>query len=222
MPRRPTGAPAASPASGDTETLVERFARRLRSLSGVVWVAPGGRDEVRQALAAAVDELAPRREDGRPRRVLAWAVEELAALDLAGLLAARGWEYVPWARWAEAETAAGARLRLREASAGADLGITTCAWAAAETGTLALYATPATGRLVSLLPPAHLCLLRPAQIVSGIPEGLRLLTDYAAGHGGPPSTVNLVSGPSRSADIEGDISIGVHGPARLGAVIGDW
>jgi L-lactate dehydrogenase complex protein LldG len=204
-----------------TEQLVAQFTERVRALGGTVWLAPGGRADVRRRIVEAVRELTgDRSSEGGVPHVVVWATDELGSLELPGLLAELGTEYVPWRP--SAEPLAIARARLREASATSVLGITTCAWAVAETGTLALYATAGTGRLPSLLPPAHLCLVRPGQIVQGVPEGLRLLSAYAAEHGGLPSTVNLVSGPSRSADIEGDISIGVHGPGRLGVVIGDW
>jgi L-lactate dehydrogenase complex protein LldG len=207
--------------TSDADALLERFTRRVRGLSGSVWLAPGGRDEVRQALRTAITELTDDRPDVPVKRIVAWATDELATLDLPGLVSELGMRYVPWAPQAD-ETAQGARARLRETSADGVLGITTCAWASAETGTVALYATPATGRLPSLVPPAHLCLVRPGQIVQGIPEGLRLISDYLAKHHELPSTINLVSGPSRSADIEGDISIGVHGPVRQGVIVGDW
>jgi L-lactate dehydrogenase complex protein LldG len=173
--------------------------------------------------------------------VLAWSTADLASLDLPGLLAQQGWEHVPWPTGARAgEAAAGTngaaaagdvpgaeevtrtQAELVTLAAASDLGITTCAWAVAETGTIALYATPATGRLPSLLPTAHLALVRPSQVVRTVPDGLRLLAEYMAREGGPPSAVNLVSGPSRSADIEGDLAVGVHGPRRAGVIIGEW
>ena len=218
MPRR--AATPAAPAAG-RESLVELFAGRVRSLAGRVWVAPGGREDVRRTLLTAIDELARTEAEQASPRVVAWTVDELEPLDLAGLLRGAGIEYLPWRREA-GETEDAARTRLRSGSAAGAVGLTTCAWAAAETGTLALYAAPASGRLVSLLPGAHLALVRPAQLVPGIPEGLELLARQAGTSGGLPATVNLVSGPSRSADIEGDISIGVHGPARLRVVVGDW
>jgi L-lactate dehydrogenase complex protein LldG len=153
--------------------------------------------------------------------VLAWDVPDLAVLELPGLLAEQGFEYVPWPSGSSNGDGATAG-ELRAFAAASDLGITTCSWAVAETGTIALYAAPATGRLPSLLPTAHLALVRPSQVVKSVADGLRLLADHMASHGGPPSAVNLVSGPSRSADIEGDLAVGVHGPQRAGIIIGEW
>ncbi|MDA8204112.1 MAG: LUD domain-containing protein [Chloroflexi bacterium] len=217
----PRGAATLARTAPGPESLVGLFAERVRSLGGRVWLAPGGREEVRRTLLTAIDELVPAEAKQGSPRMVAWTVDELEPLDLAGLLRGAGIGYVPWRREA-GETEDAARARLRAASAAGAVGLTTCAWAAAETGTVALYAAPASGRLVSLLPGAHLALVRPTQLVLGIPEGLELLARGAGTSGGLPATVSLVSGPSRSADIEGDISIGVHGPARLGVVVGDW
>ncbi|MGA2514554.1 MAG: LUD domain-containing protein [Candidatus Limnocylindrales bacterium] len=231
-------------ANGDA-ALVEEFVANWRGLDGDAWIAGGGRHAVRRAIGEAVKAMVG---DGGPvsrRRVLAWATADMASLELPGLLAEQGCEYVPWpsgsgggggtadllvatgardsgADVAGAEAASPPSAGLLALAAASDLGITTCSWAVAETGTIALYATPATGRLPSLLPTAHLALVRPSQVVKTIADGLRLLADYMAQHGGPPSAVNLISGPSRSADIEGDLAVGVHGPRRAGVIIGDW
>ena len=221
--------------------LVAEFVESWRGLEGDAWIVRGGRDEVRRTIVEAARIMVEDSGSGAHRRVLAWATADLAALELSGLIAEQGWEHVAWpsgpggatgaigpegpAAASAAPTAAGADptpADLVALAAASDLGITTCAWAVAETGTIALYATPATGRLPSLLPTAHLALVRPSQVVKSVPDGLRLLADYMAREGGPPSAVNLVSGPSRSADIEGDLAVGVHGPRRAGVIIGEW
>lgn len=211
--------------------LVAEFVESWRALDGDAWIARGGRDEVRRMIGEAVTTMVRDSAPEARRRVLAWATPDFASLELPGLLAEQGCEYVPWpsggafdggANGADAETVALTAAGLLTLAAASDLGITTCSWAVAETGTIALYATPATGRLPSLLPTAHLALVRPSQVVKSIADGLRLLADHMALHGGPPSAVNLVSGPSRSADIEGDLAVGVHGPRRAGVIIGEW
>jgi hypothetical protein len=214
--------------------LVREFIDAWVALSGDAWLALGGGDDVRRSLAEAVTTLAPDRGPECLRRVVAWATPELASLDLPRLLEDLGCEYVPWTveaagsagdddvRTPATDATTAGMARLRDLAATSNLGITTCAWAVAETGTIALLATPTTGRLPSLLPSAQLALVRPSQIVKSIPDGLRFLAEYAAQHGDLPSVVNLVSGPSRSADIEGDLVVGVHGPGRAGVIIGDW
>jgi len=221
--------------------LVQEFMNHWVALSGDAWLALGGADDVRRALAEAISAMVPDRAPGARPRVVAWATDELAPLDLPGLLASLGCECVSWtdrpggtgaARDPRAPAAAGSEddagsagavmSQRRNLCAASDMGITTCSWAVADTGTIALCATPSTGRLPSLLPTAHVALVRSSQIVRSVPDGLRLMADYRVQHGGLPSTVNLVSGPSRSADIEGDLAVGVHGPRRAGVIVGEW
>jgi L-lactate dehydrogenase complex protein LldG len=221
--------------------LVDEFVDSWVALSGEVWLAPGGADDVRRVVAEAAVALVAGLGPESPRRVCAWATEELVSLDLPGLLTPLGFELTWWsdrpsaaappgapgtelpAKLGDRQAATDAAVRkLRNVAASSDLGITTCSWAAAETGSIALYATPGTGRLPSLLPTTHLVLVRPSRIVRSIQDGMRLMADYRDRQGGFPSTVNLVSGPSRTSDIEGDLAVGVHGPGRAGVVIGEW
>ncbi len=204
--------------------LVREFVDHWVALSGEALLALNGAEDVRRALVAAATTMVPSSDSGVPRRVVVWSTAELDALHLRELLTPGGFEFAGERISADADGAGDESTRgmHRSAAAGADLGITTCAWAAADTGTLALYATPSTGRLTSLLPTVHLALLRPSLIVRTIAEGLTLLADYAAQRGDFPSTVNLVSGPSRTGDIEGDLAVGAHGPMRAGVIVGDW
>jgi L-lactate dehydrogenase complex protein LldG len=221
--------------------LVDEFVDKWVALSGEVWLAPGGADDVRRVLAEAALALVSGLGPGSLRRVSAWATEEMRSLDLPGLLTPLGFELTWWSERPSVAASAGAPgtdlasepgegqsptdasvRQLRNVAAASDLGITTCSWAAAETGSIALYATPDTGRLPSLLPTTHLALVRPSRIVRSIQDGMRLMTEYRDRQGGFPSTVNLVSGPSRTGDIEGDFAVGVHGPRRAGVVIGEW
>ncbi|MCY0865327.1 MAG: LUD domain-containing protein [Sulfobacillus sp.] len=98
------------------------------------------------------------------------------------------------------------------------VGVTGVAWAAADTGTLALYGTDATPLWPSLLPPVHVVLVRQSQVVSSLKDGLDRLSQENRGASKPP-LVKLVSGPSMTADIEGELILGVHGPKRLMVVI---
>lgn len=218
----PQGTPDRQNVPGE---LVREFVDHWLALYGDAWLALGGIDDVRRALVEAAAAMVPRSGPGLRRRVVAWSTEELAALDLREILTPQGFEFpaVEDDRAAASNNADGDVAGVATGTAAAaDLGITSCAWAAAETGTIALYATPSTGRLTSLLPTAHVALVRPSLIVRTIPEGLALLADHARRQGGFPSTVNLVSGPSRTGDIEGDLAVGAHGPLRAAVIIGDW
>lgn len=97
------------------------------------------------------------------------------------------------------------------------LGITTADYAVSETGSVVLIADKKRKRFVSLLPLHHVVLLRDTSIVPTMGEVWR---DIRRRFGrNVPSAITFVTGPSRSADIEGDLSIGVHGPAKVSVVL---
>jgi len=97
----------------------------------------------------------------------------------------------------------------RAALAAAQAGITFCGAFVAETGSLCLPAGAGLGTLASLLPRVHLCLSHPEGVVETLAE---LLAERAPGL---PSRLTLVTGPSRTGDIEGTMTAGVHGPGRV-------
>lgn len=104
---------------------------------------------------------------------------------------------------------------LRAAAAVARVGVTGAEWGVAETGTIVLPSGPGRGRLVSLLPPVHVALLPADRLLASVADLLGRL----AGEPQLPSSLALTTGPSRSADIENDLSIGVHGPAEVHVVV---
>ena len=93
--------------------------------------------------------------------------------------------------------------------------------AAAETGTLFLVSGADNPTTLAFLPESHTILIRADDIVGCYEEAFdRLRAIYGAGT--LPRTVNLISGPSRTADIEQTIVRGAHGPKRLHVVMLDW
>ncbi|MCY0865255.1 MAG: LUD domain-containing protein [Sulfobacillus sp.] len=100
------------------------------------------------------------------------------------------------------------------------VGLTGCAWAAADTGTVALYGRSETPLWPSVLPRVHVVCVARHAIVSTVAEGLaRLRQDLdREAH---PTQVKLISGPSMTADIEGELIIGVHGPKHLIVLVYD-
>ncbi len=98
-------------------------------------------------------------------------------------------------------------------AADADLGITSATHALATTGTLVMSTDAAGGRSASLLPPVHLCVIPASRIVASSADVLRRLGSPDAGR--PPSNLVLITGPSRSGDIEQIIALGVHGPIAV-------
>lgn len=107
------------------------------------------------------------------------------------------------------------REQVRELSAAADVGITSADYALADTGTLVMLSTPREARLISLLPPAHIAVLPVDRLLTGLDELFSLLPDPAA----HTSSMVLITGPSRTADIEQILVRGVHGPGQLTVVL---
>ena len=111
------------------------------------------------------------------------------------------------------------QLHRQEAEA-AGLGITGVDYAVAETGSVVLMPSRGISRLVSLLPPVHLALVRPQDIVESL-DDLFLLRrlEYHRNGGEMGSYLNFITGPSRTADIEQTLVVGVHGPKEVHMVL---
>ncbi|MDE2517709.1 MAG: LUD domain-containing protein [Rhodospirillales bacterium] len=111
-------------------------------------------------------------------------------------------------------------LRLREGRAKASDAVSVQhAFAAiAETGTLMLPSAPERPTTLNLLPDTAIAVLRASRLVGALEEAWTLLRDEL---GGMPRNVMLVTGPSRSADIEQTLELGAHGPRRLHVVLID-
>jgi L-lactate dehydrogenase complex protein LldG len=114
------------------------------------------------------------------------------------------------------------RQTLRQRLARADIGLSGADFAIAETGTLALSALPGQMRGVSLLPPVHVAVIRSTQIVASLADALALLQSQGESlQERLTSCLSLITGPSRTADIELSLTVGVHGPVELHLVILD-
>jgi len=107
------------------------------------------------------------------------------------------------------------REELRVVCAAVDIGITSADYVLADTGTLVMLASPAEARLISLLPPAHLAVVPRGRILTGLDELFTVLPNPAA----VTSSMVLITGPSRTADIEQILVRGVHGPGQITVVI---
>lgn len=96
---------------------------------------------------------------------------------------------------------------------GADVGITDVHAALAETGTLICCTDARSSRGLSLVPPIHVAIVRASDVV---PD----MIDYWARFQGIPnmdipSSIAMITGPSKTADIEGELNVGVHGPGQV-------
>jgi len=131
------------------------------------------------------------------------------------------------ALWAGGSLQREARIRLagrapglgfevtREAAARVRIGISQMDWAMADTGTLVQDAAAVEQRLVSTLPPIHVALAATGRILPGLAAVLERIGPAQTGY------LAMITGPSRTADIERVLTIGVHGPERLVIVFVD-
>ncbi len=98
-----------------------------------------------------------------------------------------------------------------------DVGITSAQAGIAETGTLVLDSSAERNRLVSLVPPIHIAILDASRIYLTLGETLAALQ---AGEELSPA-ITFITGPSRTADIELTLTLGVHGPQELYVIINE-
>jgi L-lactate utilization protein LutC len=91
-----------------------------------------------------------------------------------------------------------------------DCGVTDVYAAVAETGSLVIRPDPAHGRALSLIPAIHVAIVEPSNIV---PDLIDLLDKIAAEDRVP--NITIITGPSKTADIEGSLVTGVHGPGLV-------
>ena len=99
--------------------------------------------------------------------------------------------------------------------ASADIGITGADFAIADTGTLVLLSGPSQPRLTSLLPPVHIAILEKENIVLNIHALFAKLGEsHEKNYDELCTCISFITGPSRTADIELNLTLGVHGPGR--------
>ncbi len=102
---------------------------------------------------------------------------------------------------------------LRAFCAQADAGLSGVVAALAETGSVILASGPGLSRMATLLPPVHIAVVPRAAITTD------LFTWTAERKGEMPAAMTIVTGPSKTADIEQTLAVGVHGPKRYVVVI---
>jgi L-lactate dehydrogenase complex protein LldG len=185
-----------------------RFTREFERVGGVLHrvTDPG---EVPEAIAAIA------RERGM-QRVVAWHADALG-LDVTTALAARGLQA---SAAPDTEVDGRERERRRAVAAAADLGVTGVDLAVAETGTLVVVSGAGRPRSASLLPPCHVAVFDREALVESLSQAGLVLEAWH--EGAPPpwrgASINFITGPSRTADIELTLTRGVHGPREVHAV----
>jgi L-lactate dehydrogenase complex protein LldG len=171
---------------GDTNAEIDRLLAEIEKLNGVARRIANASE-----LQSAICELVQKENI---QSATAWETAELKELKIEEMLTTLGVKIVPQ----DAD---------KRVIAQCDLGITGADFALPETGTIVLCTTPAQSRLVSLLPRVHLAILRPSVLRGD-------LRDVFAEIKHAKRTV-LITGPSRTTDIEKVLTIGVHGPKAL-------
>lgn len=94
-----------------------------------------------------------------------------------------------------------------------DVSVTGCEALVARTGSILLSAAQPEGRTTSVYAPVHVCIAWTSQLVYDIRDGLAMVQQKYAGN--LPSSITLATGPSRTADIEKTLVVGVHGPKEV-------
>lgn len=192
---------SAPPPEGETReeklTEEERISRFLHNLSllGGRGVRIRGREELKRRLMEDV-------EGEKASPLIFWKdafLEEITD-DLSNV------ERIPW------ESGRDAAELIRDAER-AKAGLVRADWGVASTGSIALIGGQGRGRSVSLLPPVLFVVLNRENLLS---DTGNVWSRFGETRGeGVPAYIHWITGPSRSADIEGDLSIGVHGPYRV-------
>jgi len=104
----------------------------------------------------------------------------------------------------------------RDLQAAAEVGVTGCEAVIAETGTLVMLSGAGKPRAASLLPPVHVCIVRRAEMFMTMGEFFTKRPATIA----TAACCTFITGPSRTADIELTLTVGVHGPRKVVVVIG--
>jgi L-lactate dehydrogenase complex protein LldG len=169
-----------------------RFVETATAMGAKPYVV-ANRDELLQRIAAILDATAA-------KKVLLGAGIESLGLE-------------PWLRETGREvTRLGCGPVERDALFAADVGITGVAGLLAETGSLIVRATSIEPRSGSLLPPVHIAIGRRDQIVADV-------FDVFENAGSLPSNLVLITGPSKTGDIELKLVTGVHGPGEVHVIV---
>ena len=205
---------------GQRVALRERVQHELSSVSGVVTRARSAVEVVQY-----VTRLAQEKE---VNMVVRWQSTLLDTLEINTALQQQGVTVHTTTPPANPGTPAAAatmtarRQELRQLLAHAGMGLSGVDYVIAETGTLVLQAFTGQMRGVSLVPPVHVAVARTSQVLATLADFL-LLTQAASAdlQQQLTSCTSFITGPSRTADIELQLTVGVHGPKELHLILLD-
>ncbi|HEY5310944.1 MAG TPA: lactate utilization protein [Pirellulales bacterium] len=193
--------PPISPSRTAAADLVAQMAAEVNQVGGHSHVVPDA--------PAAARVLAELLEQSAATKALCWRDPLLARIGLAELLHERGVQLLDYDALLREPVEGRKPLILA-----AEIGISGAAWAVAETGTLAMASGPGRERLASLAPPLHVAVIEARQIV---PDLFALFAHYEVD--ALPSNLTLITGPSKTGDIEMELTTGVHGPGQWHVII---
>lgn len=172
-------------------------------------VAAGGHVQVVADPAAAAEAVVALLRERAVRRALLGGGGVLESLGLSARLAAAGVEALTASSLPEAAR--------RDVFFAADAGVTGVDFLVAETGSVVLLTRPDQPRSLSLLPPLHVVVAHRGQLVPDLFDlfEARLWAERQ----GPPACLSIITGPSKTGDIELRLVTGVHGPAEVHVVL---
>lgn len=202
-------------AGGD---LVQRFCEEVTAVGGQAF-------EVADVEGAKAKVLELVRSAGA-KSAVCWRHEVLDRIGLNGLLVESSVEVMDYGRMSDLPAD-----ERRQRLLGCDVGITSCDAAIAETGTLMMCSRPGQERLASLIAPVHIAVVERRQIVADLIDALSLLArgqqmtneigNLKSEISDLPSNVTFITGPSKTGDIELQLTTGVHGPGMWQVIVID-
>ena len=182
-----------------TEQCIEKFTENF--------LAVGGHVQRCNSMEQVADFIADKAKEMSPTHILRQDEQELAALSLESLIPSATINV--WNSDAE--------MLWKSEAAQADFGIVYADHAVAYTGSVVVKSAKEKGRSVSLLPTVLFIVIPASRMVTRLGEVL--MTFDEAGRENLPAGIHFISGPSRSSDIENDLTIGVHGPGVVYSLI---
>ena len=203
-PGEHTALPVRLPASYTRQTrrqeLAVHFKHELELVGGKLTYARS-RTEAQRTLATEI-------RGWEAERLVSWSLEEFKDWG--------GFDLLPRTSCIAFDPKAHGAASFAKLCAKAQIGITTADFGIAHSGTLAIATSSSRPRAVSLLPTVHIALLRESQLVDRLGDAFAA---YRSKGRIAASNIHFITGPSRTSDIENDLSIGVHGPAVVSVVL---
>lgn len=194
--RAPARPASATQAGAQRAELIARFSAELTALGGAVQAVRSN-----GALELALIEFV---HSTGARRLVGFGKSNFERFGFERL-----WRTVEISCWERGGDGCDAQFRARVAEA--DLGLSIADLGVASSGSMLFLSSVQRPRSVTLLPRSHVAILSADALVPDLACALDVLT----ARGAPPSSAVFVSGPSRTSDIENDLTLGVHGPAAV-------